>query len=424
MRLPLLMMGALFLVALIDDFFIWKIGGSFQHKDRKRWNILWWCQATLCYLVLLTVLCLPRRSADSDIHLNMWLLYSFITVYAAKTVVLISGVCGYIPRIFGKRKSNTLLWLGLPLGSLTFLAMWWGALVTRNQIEVREVNIVSDRIPQQFNGFTIVQLSDMHVGTWGNDTAFVSRLVDSVNARTPDIIFFTGDIVNRHTPELEPFLKPLSRLRARHGVISVLGNHDYGDYITWDNPKERDENNALLAEWEKSIGWDLLNNDHRIIRHNGDSIAVIGVENWGEPPFHQYGRLSEAYPPEKILSSNTADPVYKILLTHNPEHWRQEVSEKTNIDLTLSGHTHAMQTRLKFGKKEWSPAVFKYEEWGGLYRKHNSAGKPSEIYVNIGSGEVGMPFRIGATPEVTVLTLWNSSAKDYISPTEAKSVDN
>ncbi|MDE6842634.1 MAG: hypothetical protein K2J24_03835 [Muribaculaceae bacterium] len=153
------------------------------------------------------------------------------------------------------------------------------------------------------------------------------------------------------------------------------------------------------------MGWTLLNNDYVLLKRNDEHIALIGVENWGEPPFHVYGDLDKAYPAPGDTAASLNDNRYKLLLSHNPEHWNQIVSHDTNIDLTLSGHTHAMQFMLRFGKWKWSPSQYRYEQWGGLYERLNKNGEPVSVYVNIGSGEVAMPFRIGATPEITVLTL-------------------
>lgn len=284
--------------------------------------------------------------------------------------------------------------------------LWWGALVTRHQINIVNITYVSDRLPESFDGYKIVQISDLHVGTWGEDTGFISAFVDSVNAQHPDLILFTGDIVNRQTTEMAPFLSVLTRLKARDGVYSVLGNHDYGDYINWPTPQDKAENMALMKAWQRQIGWRMLNNETVDIINGGDTIKLIGVENWGEPPFRQYGHLTDAYPISRDSVCNLMDHRFKILMTHNPEHWRRESSEISNIDLTLSGHTHAMQMAIEIGSFRWSPAIFKYEEWGGLYRRNNRNGNPVDIYVNVGAGEVGMPFRLGAAkPEITVITL-------------------
>lgn len=226
-------------------------------------------------------------------------------------------------------------------------------------------------------------------------------MVDTINALSPDLILFTGDIVNRHTSELLPFKQTLSRLKARQGVYSVLGNHDYGDYMDWNFPIDKENNNLQLKNIQKEMGWNMLNNQHTILHQGSDSIVLIGVENWGEPPFSVYGNLKKAYP-------NLTDSNFKILLTHNPEHWSREVVKISNIDLSLSGHTHGMQLIFQIGDWKWSPAMWKYKQWGGLYEKENTQQKTSKLYVNIGLGEVALPFRLGATPEITLITLKKS----------------
>ncbi|MDE5858007.1 MAG: metallophosphoesterase, partial [Muribaculaceae bacterium] len=229
--------------------------------------------------------------------------------------------------------------------------------------------------------------------TFGNQTKFVSRLVDEINNLNPDLIVFTGDIVNRNSNELIPFVSVLSRLQAKEGVISIMGNHDYGDYTTWESDKAKQENLKLLHNLEKKMGWDLLLNQSKNIYRGNDSILIIGVENIGDPPFHVYGSLEKAY-------ANTSTPQTKILLSHNPAHWKNSIADNPGhkIDLTLSGHTHAMQVELL----GMSPAVFRYPTWSGLYHDKTTSNR---LYVNIGAGTVGLPMRIGATPEITLITL-------------------
>lgn len=368
----------------------------------------------LCWIFLGVVLCLPRRDADSSILFIMWALYAFISIYIPKIIYLICSLCGYIPLLLGHRRVNSGLWVGAPLALLTFAAVWWGALVGRKDINVEEVAISSTRIPESFDGYRILQFSDAHVGTWGKDTVFISKLVETINAQNPDLIVFTGDIVNRETSELAPFRNILSRLKAKDGVVSILGNHDYGDYITWADPQLREENNRQLVRWQEEMGWKMLNNETLPIVANGDSIMIVGVENWGEPPFHQYGKLKEAYPGKGMKSGSLNDSHYKILLTHNPEHWRLEATKISNFDLTLSGHTHAMQFMIELGGLKWSPAQYRYDKWAGSYFSEAKDGTPMQLYVNIGCGEVGLPFRLGATPELTVFTLESTAAKNAI----------
>lgn len=405
MRVPVVMIFVLAVYSILVDAYIWN---DIRKYSRGRlWSRFYATLSVLCWLFLVVVLLLPRRDNSESTLTVMWCLYSYITVYVPKFFYVLCSAAGML---FSGRKRrharlNMGVWVGIPVALLVFAFMWWGALRTRRDIEVVEVDVESVALPKGFNGFTIVQLSDMHVGTWGNDTTFISNLVDSVNARRPDMIVFTGDIVNCSTSELLPFVDVLSRLKAPVGVYSILGNHDYGDYLDWPSDEEKMENLELMNVLQKKMGWRLLNNDSEIVRFRGDSIAVIGVENWGEPPFHQYGRLSDSYGVAGDTLHHLNDGVYKVLLSHNPEHWNREVTEVSNIDLTLSGHTHAMQIMISLGDWKWSPSVWRYEQWGGLYERLTPSGKTLKLYVNIGSGEVGMPFRIGATPEITMLRL-------------------
>ncbi len=417
MRLPFIFIIVLFIVAiLIDCYNLKDIGRVVSAKHRKGWKIGYYITMVIGYALLIGVACIPVRDESSNILPVMWLLYSFLSLYIPKIIYflfsIISRLCSFFKDKYGKaavgnsRKKYWLVKIGLGLSILTFILLWWGVFFTRREIQVNEVEIFSKKLPSAFNGYRIVQFSDAHVGTWGEDTTFVAKMVKTINDLNPDLIVFTGDIVNRRTDELRPFLKVLAKLKAKDGVYSVLGNHDYGDYIDWKDEAEHKQNNELLAKWEKDMGWHLLNNERVILSRGNDSIVLLGVENWGEPPFPEYGKLRNAYPANPDSIYNLNDSRYKILLTHNPEHWTREVIKISNIDLSLSGHTHAMQMMLSVGGWKWSPSAFKYSKWGGLYKENNSKGEPMQLYVNIGTGEVGMPSRIGsAYPEITELIL-------------------
>lgn len=376
-----------------------------KFRPLKKKKGVWWkvfSVFAILVLALLTVaVCMPKRNVHTGITPTMWMLYVVITVELSQCIYSVFSLVGYIPSLFKKRRWNTGLWVGLPLSVLFFVMMWWGVLIGRYRINTESVEIDSPRLPESFNGYKIAQISDLHVGTWNGDTVFISKLVDRVNELRPDLIVFTGDIVNRQSDELLPFMKVLSRLKAKDGVLSVLGNHDYGDYVTWDSQAEKKANLDSLKSYQQSMGWRMLDNTHIALKNQkGDSITIIGVGNWGEPPFSQYGDLTASYPESKLKDDN-----FKILLSHNPEHWNREVSKISNIDLTLSGHTHAMQIMFAIGDWRWSPAQYKYQQWGGLYDRDNEDGVPTRVYVNIGAGEVGIPMRIGADPEITLFTL-------------------
>lgn len=412
MRLPLITIIFLYIFSILIDWGIWSDIRRFSQK--KIWSRVYLCSAVACWLLLTVTILLPKRDGNSDILPVMWLLNIYLSVYVGKLVYTLFSLIGRIPTLFKKPRLNSGLWVGLSLGLLSIIFFWYGVFVGRYEIDVKRVDVVSSRIPESFNGYTIAQFSDAHVGTWGKDTTFISNLVDSINSLHPDLIVFTGDIVNRQTSELEPFLKVFTRLKAKDGVMSVLGNHDYGDYITWKSPGERDANNVLMAAWQKQIGWNLMNNTHRfLVSEKGDSIVLIGVENWGEPPFHQYGKLFDAYPSSSDSIRNLNDSRFKILLSHNPEHWNREVTKISNIDLTLSGHTHAMQMMIDLPFLKWSPAKYRYDQWAGFYDRKAPDGTPQQVYVNVGCGEVALPMRLGATPEITLFTLRHEASSKH-----------
>lgn len=405
----------------------------------RRPSLIYLVVTLIIWIAFAWLLVYPYRMAGKDISVVMWGMYALVTIYAAKSVYVVFSLIGDVRRLWHGRPWRLGLYAGLPLAVFVFIYLWYGVFVTRHKIDVKEVTIVSERLPQGFDGFRIVQVSDLHVGTWDGDTRFVSRLVDSINAHKPEVIFFTGDLVNRETTELAPFLSTLSRLTAPYGVYSILGNHDYGDYVSWDNPADKRSNLELLKAWQRQIGWRMLNNSRTFLRQNGDSIMILGVENWGEPPFHQYGHLTDALPLSRDSVHHLNDGNFKILLTHNPEHWRREASKISNVDLTLCGHTHAMQMIFRAGKWRWSPSAMMYEEWSGLYVKDGglkrerrgdsgNAGNEEDgkktsqkyVYVNIGAGEVGMPYRLGgAVPEVTVITLRRPARHVHSSPAQS-----
>ncbi len=394
------------LTLLVDLYILCDINTYCNRGRRKLYSILYGIATLACLILVGFISFYPIGTADSLLPL-MWMIYIYFSIYVPKLIYLIFSAVG---RIFKSRrrgrKVNYGIMTGIPVALIVFILMWWGVLFTRNEIVVEKFDFVSEKLPAAFNGYRIVQFSDAHVGTWGTDTTFVSELVDKINSLHPDLIVFTGDAVNRETSEMEPFLRVFRRLKARDGVYSILGNHDYGDYMYWKYPSERDSNNMLMKVWQKQIGWKMLNNAHDFITLQGDTLVLIGVENWGEPPFHQYGDLGKAYPLSRDSVYNVNDDRFKVLLSHNPEHWNREVSKISNIDLTLSGHTHAMQMVFRIFGKEWSPAKYKYEQWKGMYERENTKGDKMNIYVNIGCGEVGIPARFGAAyPEITEITL-------------------
>lgn len=391
MRLPLIATLILLLFAIAIDFYLWRRIRTVSKN--KIWSRIHVAVAVIFNLALLLVICVPKRSGgNSGLELIMWTLYTYFSVYIPKFLFVIFDLIAALPLLWKRNRWKWLSVTGIVIGVIVFIVMWWGALINRYSIDVRNVDVEIAGLPEEFDGFTIAQISDLHVGTYGTDTAFVSDVVDRVNSLSPDIVAFTGDIVNRRSSELRPFVSPLSRLRGRDGVFSILGNHDYGDYYSWPSPQAKADNMTELLDMQSEMGWKMLNNATAFVYRGNDSIAIVGVENVGDPPFTVYGDLDMAY-------ESLGDPTVKILLSHNPAHWVEDIKDSPdkNIALTLSGHTHAMQMSA-FGL---SPAALRYPTWGGLYSDEDG----HQLYVNIGIGEVAIPARIGATPEITLITL-------------------
>lgn len=410
MRSPVIMIIAYLILSLVADFYIYmKI-----RKSSKGIRTAYWVQFSLLNTLLIVALCLTARGNEMILLTKMWLLFAWLSLFSIKFVYVIFSLLQSLLQKCRIKAPWLGKWIGIPLGVACCIMLWIGALSTRKHIEVLPVVVQSDNLPAEFDGFTIAQISDLHLGTWGSDTTFVSSLVDSVNYLHPDLIVFTGDIVNRHTPELFPFKKVLKRLKAPYGVVAILGNHDYGMYFSFPSPEAEQANMASLKQSMKEMNWNLLCNQHITLHHGSDSIILIGVENWGEPPFNEYGDLQQACDSSANIdasgqimhdSINPNGPQFKILLTHNPEHWRLKARKESNINLTLSGHTHGMQMEWRIGKHRLSPAVFRYPLWGGLYLDENNK---LNLYVNIGAGCVGLPFRLGSSvPEITYITLYN-----------------
>jgi predicted MPP superfamily phosphohydrolase len=283
--------------------------------------------------------------------------------------------------------------------AIPFSAMIYGMVRTAFNYTVRKQTITFKSLPKVFDGLRVVQISDMHAGSFSSTDAIRSA-IDLILEQKPDIIFFTGDMVNNKSEEAEPFVSELKRLKAPLGVYSVLGSHDYGDYVQWPDEASKRANLTRLIELQREAGWNVLINDSHVIEKDGDRIAVVGVENWGAAMhFPKYGDLKKAL--------NGAQQVpFRILLSHDPSHWEaQVVPEHPNIDLTLSGHTHGFQFGIEIPGFKWSPVQYVYRQWAGLYKRGSQY-----LYVNRGLGFLGFMGRIGIPPEITLLELKSASA--------------
>ena len=290
-------------------------------------------------------------------------------------------------------RSQFLTRIGIITAGIPFLALAYGIAWGRFDTTVRKLKIGFKNLPPKFNGFKIVQLSDFHLGSLLNHLTFVEDVVERVNALNPDLILFTGDLVNNTSDEVDKFIKVLSRLKSNHGNFSILGNHDYGEYVRWESQEAKENNLMRLKMLQNEIGFDLVLNDNRRLIIDSEEIELIGVENWGLPPFPQYGDLNKAL--NKVNNDS-----FKILMSHDPTHWDEEVFEKTDIDLTLSGHTHGAQFGIEIPGWRWSPVNMRYKRWGGLYTEGEQ-----HLHVNTGIGFIGFPGRVGMPPEITLIKL-------------------
>ncbi len=407
MRIPLILAIVAVALQLFSDIYLFSVA---WRRCRK---LFWakfqiWESAFFVLFAILIFILFGKVSANNGLPVLMWMILAYIAVYAGKFTFIIFDLIASIPKLFKRKHKRRkrigwLSWVGLAMAALVFFSIIWGATINRFNIQVKEQVVDIVNLPDSFDGYRIVHISDLHVGTYGNDTTFISKVVNRINALEADLVVFTGDIVNQHSQELRPFVKPLSRITSRDGVMSILGNHDYGDYYRWESETEKEHNMRELMDLQIEMGWELLTNCSEVIYGEAatDSLVIIGVENWGDPPFPQIGDLNGAYPA-------LGDSATKILLTHNPVHWKTEVEPNTdrNICLTLSGHTHAMQIRMG----NISPAAIRYRNcWAGRY---DSADGKRTLYVNTGIGTVGLPLRLGATPEITLLTLKKLNSTD------------
>lgn len=367
--------GLLLLAMLLPDYYIFS--GYLQPLSSLSIDILWWLPTAIGMSAFV--------AAQLGIYHNSMFRVFFGICMLFATPKLVFTLFSLF---FG-----TLSGVIAALAILLILA--YGVAYGWRRIVVRTSECRSNMLPTAFEGYRILQLSDVHIGTFLRNPKFISRLVDVINAQKPDLVAFTGDMVNVDVGELLPFTAVLSKIKATDGVYSVMGNHDYCEYAqnAMQRVHQRSETHCqrsqrLLVYLQQKMGWHVLMNENVRISRGADEIAIIGVENIGKPPFKSFGNLG-------VAMKGLPEGMFKVLLSHDPTHWRMGVLHKTDIALTLSGHTHAGQ--VKIGR--FSPSKWAYNEWGGKYTEGNAM-----LYVSLGIGGT-MPFRLGAWPEVNVIRL-------------------
>lgn len=353
-------------LAFLPDFWLWHIGVS-------EWPlllaILWWVPSLLLVL--------------AEVGLQMGFFHK-LSVRVLFTTILFSA----FPKVVFILFDAFLPWFFALIPALGIMGWFaFGFIEGWKRLELKHITFTSPDLPPYFDGYRLVQITDFHLGSFPPGNDFVQKVVDATNNEEPDMILFTGDLVNNQASEVEPYLDTLGQLHASDGIYSIWGNHDYCEYGNNHSIGALKRNRRMLYGYQESLGWHQLMNEHHVVSHGMASIAVIGVENPGQPPFTNRSNLKKAM---KGLNPD----MFKILLSHDPHHWRREVVGK-KIQLTLAGHTHAGQ--LKIGK--WTPARMAFKEWGGAYRIGEQM-----LYVSSGIGG-SFPFRLGAWPELTVITL-------------------
>jgi predicted MPP superfamily phosphohydrolase len=406
------------IILVIDAYTYWgirKITHGFSKRIIRIIDVLYW----IVPLSLISGIMLVFHNQDqiAGQRLSYYIYYlsgTFIVFYLPKLIFVIfnlfDDVIFQIRKIVTlKRKKVTdnagsgrkitrrklLNQVGMVFAGVPFLTLLYGIAYGRFDFTKRKVGLSFPNLPDAFNGFKIVQISDFHIGTFFDHLKQVGEIVQLVNDEDPDLILFTGDMVNNLSTEVDPFLDILSTLKAKNGIYSILGNHDYGEYFPWKSEKDKQDNIERLINLQRQIGFDLLLDESRRIKRAGGVIELIGVQNWGLPPFPQYGDLEKAM-------KNTDNHAFKLLMSHDPTHWDAQVKERTDIDLMLAGHTHGAQFGVEIPGWRWSPATVRYKQWGGLYSEGSQ-----HLYVNTGLGSIGYPGRVGMPPEITVFELKN-----------------
>jgi predicted MPP superfamily phosphohydrolase len=402
-------------IMLLLDFYVFQavkvVSSGASPKTKLVITVVFW---TISIITLLFLFLMPYINYDKwPRSIRTYLFATILGLFFAKIIAVVFFLLDDIRRVIqwasgkvffrnteaetfsgnGITRSVFLSWLGLGAGTALFGTLLYG-FSNKYKYEMRRVKLAFDNLPASFKGLKILHISDIHSGSF-TDKAAVTLGVEKALKEKPDLILFTGDLVNDRATEMENYMDVFSRLKAPMGVFSTLGNHDYGDYVQWESEAAKTANLESLKKVHANLGWRLLMNEHVALEKNNEQIALLGIENWGaKGRFPKYGRMDLAHP-------GTEKYPFKILMSHDPSHWDAEVQPKYgDIDLMLAGHTHGMQFGVEIPGIKWSPVQYMYKEWAGLYEK----GK-QKLYVNRGFGFIGYPGRVGILPEITVIEL-------------------
>jgi len=411
-----------FAILFFGDLYLWN---SLKTWIKSRKILLRYLLTALYwfpFLFLLGLVGFTMFSTDKDWN-NAFRIYSFgfvFVVYVSKLIPILFLIFADLIRLFrfvnmkaaalrhdrskkfeGRKISRAkfLQSIGLISGGILFSGLITGMFKWAYDFKIKRHTLKLSQLPDSFDGLKIVQISDMHLGGWVSGHP-LNDAVNLINDLNPDLVFFTGDLVNYKTEEAFRFEDILSKIKSRHGIFATLGNHDYGDYTRWSSADAKAQNMNDLYDFYNRLGWKLLRNENEIINRGEDSLAVIGVENWGDfSRFPKYGDIEKA-------SLGTENAPVKLLLSHDPTHWDEIISKNyPDIDLTFAGHTHGFQFGFEIKNIKWSPAKYVYKHWAGLYENPSALEKPQFLYVNRGLGNIGYPGRIGILPEITLFEL-------------------
>lgn len=402
-------------MVLLDIYFFQALKTVSHSASGRTRTIIYSSYWTLSVLAIIILLLLPYLHFDKQMKFIRTTLFALIAgLFFAKLIAalffLIDDIRRGIQWVAGKlffaktegedmqsgegiSRSVFLSWAGMIAGSGLFGSLIYG-FGNKYRYQVKRVKLSYNNLPAAFKGLKVVQISDIHSGSFTNKKAVMKGVQKILNEK-PDLILFTGDLVNNVAEEMNDYMDVFDKLKAPLGVYSTLGNHDYGDYVHWDSVEEKKANLEKLKQVHAKLGWRLLMNEHVALEKGAEKIALIGIENWSSKArFTKYGDMQKAY-------AGSESYPFKILMSHDPSHWKSEVLKQyPDVDLTLSGHTHGMQFGVEIPGLKWSPVQYVYKEWAGLYEKD-----AQKLYVNRGYGFIGYPGRVGILPEITVLEL-------------------
>lgn len=420
-RLPALIILSVLLLAF--DYYCYRailsVFKKWKPTTKKLFSIIWWTYTGILVIGVFAAIYVPSY-LPLYLSLRSVILVAFFLTLVCKIVMLPFLLVDDLRRLIIKinrsfknkntailiekdtatttgepiSRSSFIIKAGLITAAIPLTSLTWGISSGAYDYKIKRRTLVLPNLPKAFEGIKLGQISDIHSGSFYNKKA-VQGGVDMLLAEKPDFIFFTGDLVNDMATEMRDYQDLFSKVKAPLGVYSVLGNHDYGDYHFGGGPSDAKAKNLQdVIKTHKIMGWDLLMNEHRRLKVDGEEIGVLGIENWGMGRFPKYGRMD-------LATKDTDDLPVKLLLSHDPSHWRQEVLKKyQQIDAMFSGHTHGMQFGVRTEHYQWSPIQYIYKEWAGLYKEQNQ-----QLYVNVGYGFLGYPGRVGILPEITIFEL-------------------